>query len=83
MKNQVNLEKFSKPGLIFKNHNSWNLRLRLKAQSSINLIWMIELKKNSNKKNLDQTWKKIRMESQETNKIYKSSQTKKYQKNGD
>ena len=27
--------------------------------------------------------KKLRMESQETNKIYKSSQTKKYQKNGD
>jgi len=40
MKNQANPDESSKLGLIFQNHNSWNLRfgLKQKAQFSTNLI---------------------------------------------
>jgi hypothetical protein len=39
-KRQANLDKFSKPGLIFQTHNSWNLRLEInqRAQFPINLM---------------------------------------------
>jgi hypothetical protein len=61
MKNQANPDESSKLGLIFQNHNSWNLRfgLKQKAQFSTNLILndRIGRKKNSNKRNEDQTWK--------------------------